>query len=472
MAAPVILAVLAALTVAESISAAPVYPVKKGPTGRYLVDQHDVPFLIAGESPQAMIGNVSEADAELFFANRQAHGFNTVWINLLCASYTACRPDGSTFDGVLPFSLENKLWWWFTLPPERLQRRLPGFLTEPHPDFSTPNEMYFARVDRVLQLAAKYGFLVILDPAETGGWLSVMRRNGVDKCREYGRFLGKRYINFDNILWMHGNDYGLPHADHNAANDAFVTAIALGIKDFDARHLHTVEFNTSTTLPPVGSLDSERWVPLIDLNASYTYQPVYGQVLKDYNRQNFLPTFVVESGYEFENIAVLGSEPRNLRAQAYWSNLSGTTGQMYGNKYTWQFIDGWKDHLDTPGAVQMAYVTSLFESRPWYDLVPDQNHTVVTAGFGSFGSGDYVTAARTPDGKLVMAYVPSARTLTVDMSKLNGPVIARWYDPTRGAFTNIAGAPFASAGSQNFTTPGKNADGDEDWVLVLESSIP
>jgi hypothetical protein len=109
MAAPVILAVLAALTVAESISAAPVYPVKKGPTGRYLVDQHDVPFLIAGESPQAMIGNVSEADAELFFANRQAHGFNTVWINLLCAPYTACRPDGSTFDGVLPFSLENKL---------------------------------------------------------------------------------------------------------------------------------------------------------------------------------------------------------------------------------------------------------------------------------------------------------------------------------------------------------------------------
>ena len=72
----------------------------------------------------------------------------------------------------------------------------------PNYDLSTPNEAYFARVDRILQLAAKYGFLVILDPAETGGWLDVMKNNGVDKCRAYGQFLGKRYASFDNILWI------------------------------------------------------------------------------------------------------------------------------------------------------------------------------------------------------------------------------------------------------------------------------
>jgi len=58
-------------------SAEPAYPVKLGPTGRYLVDQTGVPFLILGESPQAMIGNLSEADAELFLSNRKSHGFNT-----------------------------------------------------------------------------------------------------------------------------------------------------------------------------------------------------------------------------------------------------------------------------------------------------------------------------------------------------------------------------------------------------------
>lgn len=431
--------------------AAPAYPVKKGPTGRYLVDQNGVPFLIAGESPQAMIGNLSEADAELFFQNRRAHGFNTVWINLLCATYTGCRPDGSTFDGILPFTVPN--------------------------DLSTPNEAYFARADRILRLAEKYGFLVILDPAETGGWLDVMKSNGVDKCRAYGQFLGKRYASFDNILWMHGNDF---QSWPIPSDDAVAQAVALGIQDVDTRHIHTVQLNYQES----SSLDDASWAPLIQLNATYTHvltaagtaaglKTPYELILTEYNRPNFLPTFLVEAGYEFEQNSedYAPGVPRVLRLQEYWSNLSGATGQLYGNYYTWQFIDGWKDQLDSPGAVQMAYVTALFEPRAWYDLVPDQDHTVVTFGFGTFGSNDYVTAARAPDGKLVMAYVPSARTLTVDMSKLSGTVTARWYDPTAGRFTDISGSPFANAGSHNFTTPGANADGDGDWVLVLEVPI-
>ena len=91
------LAILTLLVVAGPLSGAPAYPVKVGPSGRYLVDQNGVPFLVAGESPQAMIGNLSEAEAEMFLANREAHGFNTVLIDLLCVTYTGCRDDGSTF---------------------------------------------------------------------------------------------------------------------------------------------------------------------------------------------------------------------------------------------------------------------------------------------------------------------------------------------------------------------------------------
>src|SRR5262249_12922983 len=63
---------------------APAFPLKKGVGGRHLVDQNGTPFLIAGESPQALMVNLSEKDAQLFFANRRSHGFNAVWINLLC----------------------------------------------------------------------------------------------------------------------------------------------------------------------------------------------------------------------------------------------------------------------------------------------------------------------------------------------------------------------------------------------------
>jgi hypothetical protein len=81
-----LLACLGILLSSAVVFADPIYPIKVGPTGRYLVDQNGVPFLMAGESPQGMIGDLSEVEAELFFVNRRSHGFNTVWINLLCAS--------------------------------------------------------------------------------------------------------------------------------------------------------------------------------------------------------------------------------------------------------------------------------------------------------------------------------------------------------------------------------------------------
>jgi uncharacterized repeat protein (TIGR01451 family) len=422
-------------------------PIKVGPTGRFLVDEKGAPFLITGESPQALIGDLTEADAAVFFANRRAHGFNTVWINLLCNGYTGCRVDGSTWDGIPPFTT-------------------PG-------DFSTPNEAYFAHVDRVLRLAADYGFVVLLDPAETGGWLGTMVSNGVDKLRAYGQYLGSRYKSFPNVIWMHGNDY----QDWGPTNDPYVTAIARGIRDVDPNRLQTVELNFLVS----GSLDDPAWAPLIDLNASYTYEPTYQQVLKDYNRSNFLPTFMVEASYEFEqNPGTPAGTPEQLRRQEYWSLLSGATGQLYGNHFTWQFVcpqrdgagncvGGWKDQLDTPGATQIAYVKALFEPRRWSALVPDQTHAVVTNGLGTFGTDDYVTAASTPDGTLAIAYVPSSRTLTVDMTKFSGPVTARWYDPSNGTFTPMPGSPFTNAGSVQLATPGTNAGGDDDWVLVLEA---
>ena len=67
----------------RSATSDPPYPLKKAANGRYLVDQKDLPFLIAGDSPQAMMVNLSGADAD-FDILRQfgTHGFNTVWIIL------------------------------------------------------------------------------------------------------------------------------------------------------------------------------------------------------------------------------------------------------------------------------------------------------------------------------------------------------------------------------------------------------
>ena len=433
-------------TGASVAGAAPAYPLKVSANGRYLVDQKAAPFLITGDSPQALMVNLSEKDAEFFFANRQSHGFNTVWINLLCRNGTGGRADGSTLDGLLPFKKAD--------------------------DLATPNEAYFGRCDRMIRLAEKHKLLVILDPCETIDHLKPMLKNGPEKCREFGRYLGSRYKDFDNILWMHGNDF---QTWKNADHDVVVQAVARGIRDKDSRHLHTVELDYLVS----GSLDDPSWAPLIDVNASYTYYPTYAQVLKDYNRENAKPVVMIESCYEFEQ----GSTPAVLRRQAYWSILGGATGQLYGNGYTWPFKPGWKDKLDTPGAKAMRYVQGLFLPRAWHQLVPDRKHTVVTDGFGTFDAtttrgnaygmtSDYVTAGRTPDGNLVMAYLPSLRTVTVDMTQLRAPATAHWYDPSRGTYARVEELPLANTGKHKFTPPGTNGDGDGDWVLVLETKPP
>ena len=72
-------------------AAAAVYPVKVSANNRYLVDQNNAPFLIMGDCPQSLTVNLSVAQTDSYFSNRQAHGFNTMWINLVCTVYTAGR---------------------------------------------------------------------------------------------------------------------------------------------------------------------------------------------------------------------------------------------------------------------------------------------------------------------------------------------------------------------------------------------
>jgi Protein of unknown function (DUF4038)/Putative collagen-binding domain of a collagenase len=199
-------------------------------------------------------------------------------------------------------------------------------------------------------------------------------------------------------------------------------------------------------------------------------------VLIEYNRARFRPVFMVEANYEFENnIGQDPSTPEVLRRQEYWTLLSGATGQLYGNGTIWPFANEWQNHLDTTAATQLGFVTRLFAQRAWFSLVPDQAHSLVTAGNGITSAAgavhlsDYLTAARTPDGSLVLAYLPTSRTVAVDMTKLAGPVSARWYDPANRTYDAIAGSPFANTGTHNFTPAGANSDGDGDWVLVLEA---
>ncbi|MGA7340702.1 MAG: DUF4038 domain-containing protein [Terracidiphilus sp.] len=453
-----------------SVAQVAAYPLKLSPNRRYLVDRNDKPFLIVGDSPQGLIGRLSETEADAYFADRQAHGFNTAgWIDVACAGRDF--PDnktGSTPDGILPFT---------------------GFVSGgtdyTHYDLSKPNETYFVRLDHVVELAAKHSILVFIDPMETIGWLPTLRNNGLAASYAYGQYLGRRYKNFNNVAWISGNDFNNWRVP---SDDALALAVAKGIQSVDPDQLQSVEINVFTS----SSLDDQSWASIISLNGTYTYSATYIQMLHSYNQTPVMPAYLLEAHYDLEQVGVPTDygTPDVLRRQEYWTMLSGGVGQFYGNRYTWSLTPGWVSYIDTLGVTQLTIWKGFFLSLPWQDLVPDQEHMVLRAGYGTFGSAevefdrndltakmkprvsqsDYATAARTPDGAFIVAYMPTARAITVNMASLKSPAKAKWFDPTNGAYTIVHGGPFANRGSRQFAPPGNNHAGDSDWALVLDAS--
>ena len=392
------LTALGVLACASVALAAGPYPLRVGPDHRHLVDQSGAPFLIQGDAPWSLISGLTREEAELYLEKRRQKGFNSVIVNLIEHKYRG--PVNRYGDG--PFTT-------------------PG-------DFSTPDEKYFAHADWVIRKAAEKGIQVFLAPVYLGyigtdeGWIEEVLANGPKKCRGWGRFVGNRYRNFDNLGWMIGGDRNPDKGRED------VNAVALGIKEFDNRHLFTAHCHPENSA--VDRYKNDGW---LDLNSTYTYGIVHRMLLLDFNRVPAMPFFLTESTYEGEHNA----SPVQIRRQAA---------------------------LDSTGSQDMARLHALFSSRPWYELVPDQKHEVVRDGLGEFRGLDYLAAARTAGGEMVMAYLPTPRTFSVDMTKVAGKQAkAWWFNPRTG--TSALAGEFPTSGKKAFTPPG-----DGDWVLVLDDA--
>jgi Protein of unknown function (DUF4038)/Putative collagen-binding domain of a collagenase/Putative Ig domain len=427
-----------------------VYPLKRDSNNRYLVDQNNVPVLILGDSPHSLLVRLGLADMANYMADRQAHGFNAILVQVLCNEATGGRSNAATFDGVTPFTSGS---------------------SPANYDLSTPNPAYFARLDSLISTAAADGLVVFLDPIDTAGWLRTLEANGATKAFNYGTFLGNRYKNSPNIVWQSGNDF--QNWSANRTDNALIFQVMKGIASADANHLQTIELDYNKS----HSSQDVLLGPVLTLNASYTYFETYDEDLAAYNSSPTLPMFLTEGNYEYENNnhslpGLAGAFI--LREQEYWTMTSGGAGQLYGNHYTWTFPSNWRSFLDSPGVLEMPHWVKLFNAVSWWTLVPDQLHQILTAGYGTYNGSNlnlatatYATAAWNPNGSIAVVYDVSGSVLTVDLGKFNRGVHAEWYDPSNGVSTAVSGSPFANSGSMQFAPPGKNHDGDNDWVLVL-----
>ena len=416
----------------------PAYPLRLSQTGTFIVDQNNKPYFINGDAGWELIMQVSNSDADLYLENRRAKGFNAVIMELIEHQFASNAP--SNFYGDRPFLT-------------------PG-------DFSTPNEAYFAHADWVINDAASKGQLVLLAPLYLGfgcgseGWCAEVKNSSLATIHNWGRYVGRRYAAFPNIVWVVGGD-----VDPVAAGVADkVLEFVAGLQETDNTHLMTAH-NVRGQSAVAPAWTNASWISLNDV---YTDSLTYTASIAEFNRTLARPFFLIESYYENEH----SSTPLSLRSQAYWTVLSGLAGHLFGNCPIWSLGFAvsfcspsnltWQSQLDSAGSTTVALVGRLFNSRAFYALVPDQNHQVMTAGYQS--GTTYAAAARTNDGSTVIAFVPTQRTITIDMTKIAGTSATAWWYNTRTGASTLVGN-FPTTGPQSFTPPDAN-----DWVLVADNT--
>jgi hypothetical protein len=317
--------------------------------------------------------------------------------------------------------------------------------------------------------------VLLLCPAYLGygggdeGFFQEMLRCGPDKVRSYGRYVGKRFRDHPNLIWNLGGDF-TPPPDQRWT----VEQVAAGIRDEDSVHLMTVHCGPGDS---AGTLYGDR--PWFQLNNVYNYrEDLYAACLEEDARVPRMPYFLIETAYEGEH----NSSPDRIRRQACWPLLSGAFGILYGNSPVWHFGSrgvydrggDWVAALNSRGARDVARLAAVFRDRPWWQLRPDRDHKVVTAGYGAFGKLDYVATARSSDGTLALSYLPATgaagRELTLDLGRFAGPVTAHWFNPADGRLAPVPGSPFANSGARQIQSPGDNGTGVNDWLLILETA--
>jgi hypothetical protein len=412
------------------------WPLKTGGSGnRYLADQNDQPFFWLGDAAWSLIAQLSKEDVDLYLDNRKEKGFSVILVSLIEHKFSANAP--ANFYRELPFT---------------------------EGPFSTPNEKYFDHADYVIKSAAKRNIIVLLAPLYLGydckdeGWCAEVQAASINDLYSWGRYVGTRYKDFSNILWVIGGD-----TDPSRVKDK-VLEMVKGIRENDTLHLFSAHNQPETMA--VTPWPDESW---LTVNNVYSYDSIlYRHFKMAYARNPVMPYYLCESAYENEHRAT----PLQLRSQAYQAILSGAMGHIFGNCPIWHFgafktwcgLTDWKAEMNNSGSVSMDYFQRLFRSRSWQILVPDFEHKVITSGYGTWGLKDYVASAITNDGSTIISYFPSKQTVTVDMSKIAGKEAkCWWYDPSCGKAILIG--TFETRGCHNFAP-----SSDDDRVLVIDNA--
>ena len=370
-------------------------------------------------------------------------------------------------------------------------------------DPARPNEKYFEYVDYVVRLANSLGLVVAIAPSWSDWMYDYVGRwphpFNPQNARTFGRYVGRRYKDCD-VVWVIGGDR------NPAGYEDILHAMIEGLDEGDGERDLLMTFHGAKNgkpMPPENIyverlcasyfFDGEPW---LDIYGAYSGHqlgyPTYRLIAKERAQKPTRPVIDLEPCYENHPYHPDGSRywaspgkwdgktrgtSALVREQAYWAVLASAAGHTYGCHDLWQFYDPqnprqqpyahpntpWRKALHFPGATHMGIMRRLFESRPWYLLVPDQ--ALIAAG--QRPGEEHVQAGRAADGSFALLYLPRGGEVVLEMTKLSAKrARAYWFNPRSGE--HMAIGEFPCAGRRRFATP--SAGVDNDWLLVLDDA--
>ncbi len=415
---------------------------------RYLMWEDGTPFYYLADTAWELAHKLNKRQIEQYLTVRAKQGFHVIQVAALAELDGIRKPNAL---GHYPFPVRNGNY---------------------QVDFSVDciETDYWNDLDEFIQTAGDKNLIVGLLPT-WGDKFNQLHGKGPEifnpkNAYSYGKWLGERYKNNWNLIWILGGDRPLQTDFHRDIIDS----MAAGIKTGD-------EGSHLMTFHPCGGASSLDFVPQKDYIDFHAIQSGHGmecyeswKILRKTRVKEEKPFLDMESRYEhfpacFHSDYGYEWDSADLRQNNYWNMMEGACGQTYGHRAIWCFNERisdenpylWQEVLQDSGALEMKYLEKLRLSRPFFEFRNAEELII-----GQIEGSGYQCAGRGEN--YAYLYSPLGLPIYTDLTSFGGDCIkASWFNPRTGE-ENVFAA--VTAIEKVFVPP--SAGKGNDWVLILD----
>ena len=424
--------------------------------GHRIIQADGSPFFYLGDTAWELFHRLTREEASMYLKLRAQTGYTVIQAVAL-----------GEFDGIAAPNAYGR---------NPVKRNTDGLWDVEMPD--TDGEYsYWDHVDYIINTAADLGLYVALLPT----WGDKFNRawgkgpeifNGGNAYR-YGKWIGTRYKDCKNIIWVMGGDRNLENRRHFEV----INRMAEGVREAGCRHLMT--FHPTGGQHSSKCVHDEDWLDFNMIQSGHTRSRYnYEMIAADYALTPAKPILDGEPGYEDhpESFNPINGylDAADVRQFAYMALLSGACGHTYGNHSVWGMIKSlhaegfqpahfcltWDKALYSPGAGQMRHAKNLMLSRDFLSGRPQPDLVD-----GQLGGILHIPVLK---GKnYLFAYTAQGGAIRLKPGFMGGALTAWWYDPRTGSSERINEPSDESACCFIPPTGGRG----NDWVLVIDSAV-